>query len=74
MLNRGNFDWVNIMSYHYNAMGNTWAWKKDIWTMLCLWGMDPSRINLGADGGGALIPTTGQSAISRYSCTPCSLK
>ena len=47
MLNRGDIDWVNTMSYHYSAIGDVWAWKKDLWDFLNVWGLDPARINLG---------------------------
>ena len=47
MLNAGAFDFVNTMSYHWNSQGDIWAWKKDIWFLVNLWGIHPSRINLG---------------------------
>ena len=47
MLNRGDFDYVNSMSYHWSRYNDLWAWKKDIWILLKLWGIDPSRINVG---------------------------
>ena len=47
MLNAGAFDFVNTMSYHWNSQGDIWAWRKDIWFLVDLWGIHPSRINLG---------------------------
>lgn len=47
MLNNGAFDWINTMSYHWNVEGNMWSWKKDIFFLTKLWGIDPKRINLG---------------------------
>jgi GH18 family chitinase len=47
MLNEGAFDWVNTMSYHWNENGDIWAWKKDVWFLTTVWGIHPSRINLG---------------------------
>ena len=28
MLNRGDFDFINTMSYHWSRYGDIWAWKK----------------------------------------------
>ena len=47
MLNKGAFDWVNTMSYHWNKAGDIWAWRKDVWFLLDAWKMDPQRVNLG---------------------------
>lgn len=46
MLNRGDFDYINTMSYHWNKQGNLWSWKKDGW-FIDIWGIDRSRINIG---------------------------
>ena len=46
-LNLGAFDWVNLMSYHYNRYGDILAWKKDLWFALKMWKIDPSRVSLG---------------------------
>ena len=64
MLNRGDFDYINTMSYHWSREGSTWAWKKDIWVLLKGWGVEPSRINLGVPlfskrGPGGAEPTWG---------------
>ena len=29
MLNNGDFDYINTMSYHWSKYGDLWAWKKD---------------------------------------------
>ena len=47
MLNAGAFDFVNTMSYHWNAEGDIWAWEKDVWFLTNFWGIDPHRVNLG---------------------------
>ena len=46
MLNRGDFDFINTMSYHWNKNGNIWAWEKDRW-FIDKWGIDRSRVNIG---------------------------
>lgn len=46
MLNRGDFDYVNTMSYHWSRFNSLWAWEKDVF-FLDLWGIDRSRVNLG---------------------------
>ena len=47
MLNRGDLSWVSTMSYHWNVAGDIFAWKKDVWILQKLWGIQPERINLG---------------------------
>ena len=47
MLNNGEFDFINTMSYHWCATGDIWAWKKDVWFLTKLWKINPERINLG---------------------------
>ena len=47
MLNRGDIAWVSTMSYHWNPEGDIFAWKKDVWVLLDVWGIHPERINLG---------------------------
>ena len=46
MLNRGDFDFINTMSYHWNKDGNIWSWKKDAW-FIDQWGIDRKRVNIG---------------------------
>ena len=46
MLNNGDFDYINTMSYHWSRFGNLWAWKKDAF-FIDLWGINRSRVNLG---------------------------
>ena len=47
MLNRGEIDFVNTMSYHWNKEGDVWPWKKDMFFTDTLWGMDKKRVNIG---------------------------
>ena len=47
MLNRGEIDFVNTMSYHWNKGGDLWPWKKDIFFTGTFWGMDRRRVNIG---------------------------
>ena len=46
-LNEGAFDYVNTMSYHWNRDGDTWPWLKDLYFLLAVWKIDPSRVSLG---------------------------
>ena len=46
MLNNGDFDYFNTMSYHWSKYGYLWAWKKDGF-FIDLWGIDRSRVNIG---------------------------
>ena len=46
MLNRGDFDYVNTMSYHWSSCGSILAWEKDMF-FIDLWGIDRERVNLG---------------------------
>ena len=46
MLNNGDFDYINTMSYHWSRFGNLWAWKKDAF-FIDLWGINRSRVNMG---------------------------
>jgi len=46
MLNRGDFDYVNTMSYHWSSCGSILAWEKDMF-FIDLWGIDRKRVNLG---------------------------
>lgn len=46
MLNRGDFDFVNTMSYHWSRFGSLFAWKKDGF-FIDLWGIDRKRVNIG---------------------------
>jgi len=47
LVNSGQIDFINTMSYHWNHNGDIFAWKKDYFFLTTLWGFDPSRINLG---------------------------
>ena len=29
------------------SSGNIWSWRKDVWFLVDLWGVEPDRINLG---------------------------
>ena len=46
MLNNGDFDFINTMSYHWSRFGDIWAWKKDGF-FIDSWGLDPKRVNIG---------------------------
>ena len=46
MLNNGDFDYINTMSYHWSRFGDLWAWKKDVF-FIDLWGINRSRVNIG---------------------------
>lgn len=46
MLNNGEFDYINTMSYHWSRFGSIWDWKKDAF-FIDLWGIDRSRVNIG---------------------------
>jgi len=46
MLNRGDFDFINTMSYHWSPSGYIWPWKKDGW-FIDKWGIDRNRVNIG---------------------------
>jgi len=46
MLNRGDFDFINVMSYHWSRFGLLWAWKKDLY-FIDKWGIDRQRVNIG---------------------------
>ena len=46
MLNRGDFDFINTMSYHWNKEGDIWPWEKDGW-FIDKWGIDRNRVNIG---------------------------
>ena len=46
MLNRGDFDYINTMSYHWSSCGSILAWEKDMF-FIDLWGIDRKRVNLG---------------------------
>jgi hypothetical protein len=46
MLNRGDFDFINTMSYHWNKDGSIWSWKKDAW-FIDKWGIDRKRVHIG---------------------------
>ena len=46
MLNRGDFDYINTMSYHWSRYGSIWAWEKDMF-FIDLWGIDRKRVNVG---------------------------
>ena len=46
MLNRGDFDFINTMSYHWNKNGDLWSWEKDAW-FIDRWGIDRNRVNIG---------------------------
>ena len=46
MLNRGDFDYINTMSYHWSSCGSILAWEKDMF-FIDLWGIDRNRVNLG---------------------------
>ena len=46
MLNNGDFDYINTMSYHWSRFGSLWAWKKDAF-FIDQWGIDKSRVNIG---------------------------
>lgn len=46
MLNRGDIDWVNTMSYYWSKSGSLWQYEKDI-SIIKAWGMDPKRVHIG---------------------------
>ena len=46
MLNRGDIEWVNTMSYYWSKSGSLWQYEKDI-SIVQSWGMDPSRVHIG---------------------------
>jgi hypothetical protein len=46
MLNNGQIDFINTMSYHWSSSGNIWAWKKDRF-FIDLWGIDRKKVNIG---------------------------
>ena len=47
MLNQGDFDFINVMSYYYSSNGDLFRWKKDIDLFKNTWGIDPLRVNIG---------------------------
>ncbi len=47
MLNNGDFDFVNTMSYYWPRDKSLWKWKKDMYVIKHLWKMDPKRVNIG---------------------------
>lgn len=47
MLNNGDIDFINTMSYHWDRTGDIWQWGQDIVVMRDIWGIDLSRVNLG---------------------------
>jgi hypothetical protein len=47
MLNSGQIDYVNTMSYHHAPRGEIWPWKKDGLFLHTFWGMDKARVNIG---------------------------
>ena len=46
MLNRGDWDYINTMSYHWSFCGSILAWEKDMF-FIDLWGINRNRVNLG---------------------------
>tara|TARA_Y100001970_G_scaffold278640_1_gene384619 strand:+ start:1642 stop:2511 length:870 start_codon:yes stop_codon:yes gene_type:complete len=46
MLNNGDFDFVNTMSYYWSKEGSLYRWQKDI-ELIKKWGMNPKRVNIG---------------------------
>ena len=47
MLNRGEIDYINTMSYHYAANNSIWPWEKDGFILHTIWGIDKKRVNIG---------------------------
>ena len=47
MLNRGDIDYINTMSYHWAVDGDLGAWKKDAFFLHDIWGIDKKRVNIG---------------------------
>lgn len=47
MLNSGEIDYINTMSYHYTDRDSIWAWEKDGLVLHTLWGIDKNRVNIG---------------------------
>ena len=47
MLNNGDFDFVNVMSYYYSESGDLFRWEKDMDLFKNKWGIDPLRVNIG---------------------------
>ena len=47
MLNRGDFDFINVMSYYWSETGNLFRWHKDIVLYRDIWKIDPKKINIG---------------------------
>jgi len=47
MLNNGEIDYINTMSYHYADNKTLWPWKKDGFFLNTLWGIDRGRVNIG---------------------------
>ena len=47
MLNRGDIDYINTMSYHWAADGDIGAWVKDAFILHTIWGIDKKRVNIG---------------------------
>ena len=47
MLNNGEIDYINTMSYHYADNKTLWPWKKDGFFLNTLWGIDKKRVNIG---------------------------
>ena len=47
MLNNGEFDYINTMSYHYAPNNSILPWEKDGLFLHTLWGIDKKRVNIG---------------------------
>ncbi len=47
MLNNGDFDFVNIMSYYWSHEGSLYQWQKDIELYKNIWKVNPKRVNIG---------------------------
>ena len=47
MLNNGDFDFINTMSYYWNEEGSVYRWERDIYVYKNIWKINPKRINIG---------------------------
>lgn len=46
MLNNGDIDYINLMSYHWSK-NDIKPWERDVYIFHNIWGIDKNRINLG---------------------------
>lgn len=47
MLNQGDFDFINTMSYYWNKEGEIYRWRYDMHVFKHIWKMDPKRVHIG---------------------------